>query len=605
MRPIHLLYAPTMACNLACSYCYLGDDTDARGLAEDAKRAVPNLQRALAGLEAEGVLAFNVSLHGGEVTTLPEDVLEGLFSTIRDHYRRHADKVEAFGGGVRRNPHIKTNLYRFGELRDLLDSWKVSVSASVDLPLSLHGELRRTKGGRDWRARLEENLRLLAKYPHKRKLSSTFTAEHVERVEEICSDIRMINDEFGFDMNDFNVMFAFGTRRNLRDRGGFSPADGAGQVLVYEGLRKAFLGTGLHEGVSRTWFEEFGPGFCTNCENCGERFVLINGKGDAFSCVRAQGVPELSHGNVFTDGWGEVLKRSRDNVAALRAAAGLHDDCGRCAWLSLCNTGCPAAKLESGFSKSYSCDLQRAVYRDLPALAPERPVDEREAFRIGWLQRNVPAKGMEETSKVSAEGSPGSSVGTLWPSGLGDPENGLLGIMGRHGWLQRLFSKDMFALETEDGVERLESQLLKGGRKIVAIGGGDRAVLHMRGDVLDDDRVERPRNTVYLQLLRDTPVVYGGDGRAKQEHLFTYQAFAGALVPDSSVFEGGLSLDLGPILSAHAGLFRQGVSNNLFVTTSALRDRHYAFHSDNGYYHAQTMNLPFQNFEFFWIGGGK
>jgi organic radical activating enzyme len=96
-RSIHLLYVPTLNCNLSCSYCYLGEQTSQASLKTDAARAVDTLRHTLAALEQAGVLAFNVSLHGGEVTTLPPAVLEELFVLIHAHYLRHFDAITALG----------------------------------------------------------------------------------------------------------------------------------------------------------------------------------------------------------------------------------------------------------------------------------------------------------------------------------------------------------------------------------------------------------------------------------------------------------------------------------------------------------------------------
>ena len=43
--------------------------------------------------------------------------------------------------------------------------------------------------------------------------------------------------------------------------------------------------------------------------------------------------------------------------------------------------------------------------------------------------------------------------------------------------------------------------------------------------------------------------------------------------------------------------------NNLFFTTNALRDYHYTKQKNNAYYHIDAINLPFQNIEFYYIGG--
>ena len=64
---IHLLYVPTMACNMACKYCYLEDNTK-----DDFSNIKPldTLEYAVKKFRSENVIPFNISLHGGEVTTL-------------------------------------------------------------------------------------------------------------------------------------------------------------------------------------------------------------------------------------------------------------------------------------------------------------------------------------------------------------------------------------------------------------------------------------------------------------------------------------------------------------------------------------------------------
>ena len=41
--------------------------------------------------------------------------------------------------------------------------------------------------------------------------------------------------------------------------------------------------------------------------------------------------------------------------------------------------------------------------------------------------------------------------------------------------------------------------------------------------------------------------------------------------------------------------------NNIFFTTSSLRDYHYLKQKNNAYYHISAINLPFQNIEFYYI----
>ncbi|MCI5132452.1 MAG: hypothetical protein D3904_13290 [Candidatus Electrothrix sp. EH2] len=67
-KAIHLLYVPTKFCNMSCRYCYLGNLTAAR---PEPDKVLGTLNTALEQLLAHGYLPFNLSFHGGEVTTLP------------------------------------------------------------------------------------------------------------------------------------------------------------------------------------------------------------------------------------------------------------------------------------------------------------------------------------------------------------------------------------------------------------------------------------------------------------------------------------------------------------------------------------------------------
>ena len=180
--------------------------------------AVHTLRHTLDALRDAGVLAFNVSLHGGEVTTLPPDVLDALFGMVRAHYRAHFDALNALGHR-KSAPHIKTNLFKFAPLYELFDRHKVSISASIDLPLALHERHRTTRGGTGWLPRTLENIRLLARYPHAKKISATLSSEHLQDMQALVDDIWFIHRELGFDMNQFNLMFAFGSELNRAAKG--------------------------------------------------------------------------------------------------------------------------------------------------------------------------------------------------------------------------------------------------------------------------------------------------------------------------------------------------------------------------------------------------
>ena len=76
---IHLLYVPTTACNMACKYCYLEDNTK-----DEHQKIDPleTLRYAITKFRESNVIPFNISLHGGEVTCLSHDDFYNLIAYI-------------------------------------------------------------------------------------------------------------------------------------------------------------------------------------------------------------------------------------------------------------------------------------------------------------------------------------------------------------------------------------------------------------------------------------------------------------------------------------------------------------------------------------------
>ena len=598
-RHIHLLYVPTISCNLGCRYCYLGGQTDRKGLGVDAGRAAQTLEYGLKSFLDAGVLPFNVSLHGGEPTMLPMSVLDKLFCTISSHYMNHYDELNA-RGYRKSSPHIKTNLFNYHKLVGLFDRHRVSISASIDLPLRMHGELRTTRQGKSWLNQTLTNLGLLAAYPHTKKISSTLYMEHLEYIDAIIEDIVMIHEKIGFDMNCFNIMFGFASRLNRQRFGkGVHGATEQKQLELYERLKEKFTGTCLEEGFRRNWFDEFKPSYCTNAFNCGERFFLLQSDGSVWSCVRGQGLQECYYGNIFTDKLQQILDAGRNRIELLHQKNGMDKGCLECEHIHRCHTGCPVVKMHTGSGRSYTCGLQKAIYRDNPVSYPPASSYEQQKT-LAWEY----VSGMHP-SYLYAGGKgllrPPARKGILLPADMNQKKNHLLEVITSDPLLVALYSDDSVYLEIGEETERLQSQILKGGRQFWFMGPDDRIVVHIRCAMFDANCNEPVQNSLHLQMLRDTPVVYGDEQRTKQEHLFTHQIFNNMLAESRLMGRDFVEADISGLLLMHRNLFIKGVLNNLFVTTTRLREYHYQKQRNNAFYHIQAINLPFHNIEFYWI----
>ncbi|MGB2883952.1 MAG: SPASM domain-containing protein, partial [Rhodoferax sp.] len=494
-------------------------------------------------------------------------------------------------------PHIKTNLFKFAPFYDLFDQHKVSISASIDLPLALHARHRTTRGGTDWLPRTLDNIRLLARYPHAKKISATLSAEHLADIPALVHDIWFIHRELGFDMNQFNLMFAFGSELNRAAKGEavLTPATPAQQQALYAALKAEFTGTELEEGLKRNWFDEFKPSYCTNAANCGERFYLLQSDGAVYSCVRGQGIEAFRYGNVFEDPILHILDNGARKIRAVHQAQGFDASCQSCNHLSTCNTGCAVVKYQNQSGKSYTCSLQKTIYQDNPLSYPADDADAQRDYARHYQNTTHP-------SLAFAQAAPRPKPeGLMLPNDLIDSKNALGALIAADPVLQVLFSDKVFILELAGETLALDSQLFKQQRTQHTLVDGDRVVLHLRRDVLQTNCPEAIRNTLYLQLLRDTPVVYGDEQRTKQEHIFTYQLYANCLEPSTRLGDDYLQCDLTGLLALHRAHFQRGVLNNLFVTTLFLREYHYQKQKANAFYHVQTANLPFQNVEFHYL----
>lgn len=585
---IHLLYVPTLYCNLQCDYCYLHEQTNYN--TESSEKILHTLETAIHKFEQANILPFNISLHGGEVTTLGNDILEKLFMTIQNHYLTHNDILlsQGFNKFI---PHIKTNLFSLDKHIKLFDKYKVSISGSLDLPLKLHEKHRITKNGKSSLESIISNIKKLSNYPHKKKISATLFSEHIQNPEQFIEDIWYINDELKFDMNNFNIMFGFCSKDNnqyLEQVSDISQSD------FYKILKNKFIGTELEYGFKNNWFEEFTPNFCTNSVNCGEKFFLLQSSGDVYSCVRGQGNPEFHYGNIYNNTIEEILTNGKEKINIQHQKLGFNDDCAECGYLSLCNTGCPYVKHINNSSKSYTCNLQKTIYDDNPFQFPlineQKIIDQRRTEYIANVHPNLLSI-MGENEEITA----------LITEELYDKKNELLQIIEQDNILKILYSNNSIKLVFDGEQINLKSQILKGNRDIYTFSKDFEIKLLINNDFFLANTTELVRNTLFISLLRNTQIVYGDEQRLKQEHLIDYQVYYSLL--DKVEYDGVkyVIFDLSHFLKSNETFFKESVLNNIFITTSNLRNYHYEKQKKNAFYHIQAINLPFQNIEFYWI----
>jgi len=573
-RFIHLLYVPTMACNMACKYCYLEDNTKDEW---NKFKPLDTLKYAIDKFYENKVIPFNISLHGGEVTTLNEEDFHDVIKFIDDYYKKNKVLIES-NGFKTAPPHIKTNLYNIKKHINTIKEYNVSISGSLDLPLSMHEKYRVTKDGKSTLDTILENIKLLEDLPNKKKVSATIFKEHFD-IDEIIKDIKYLDENTCLDMNDFNFMIGFDYNSNNL----LHHISEEEQVTLYKRMHEEFDNTNLDAGVNGPWFDEFSPAYCTNCTNCGEKFFLLEKNGDIYSCVRGQKNKDFYYGNIYDNTVEEIMNNAFNKIFEAHNKLPFNEECSKCKYLYLCKTGCPFVKNAYKTNKSYTCKLQQELYKDRGY--------EKDKYNQETVYEYISKMHPDEQEKY-------------YPLVQNESKD-LLELIEEDPKLKYIYDDKSYILKVEDEEYSLESQILKRVRKIIYLTDSTKIELYIKKNILDEETFYPNNNSLYIMLLSGDMITYGDENRTKQAHIMTHQIYKGVLEKNESDKEGYFKIDITNTLKEYYKYLSKEHPNNLFVTTSALRDYHYTKQKNNAYYHIDTINLPFQNIEFYLLEGNN
>jgi uncharacterized protein len=167
--------------------------------------------------------------------------------------------------------------------------------------------------------------------------------------------------------------------------------------------------------------------------------------------------------------------------------------------------------------------------------------------------------------------------------------------------LKYIYDDNSFILSVDDNEYKLSSQITKNARDIIYIVPTNKVYIHMKKNMISEESDYPENNAMFIILLSGNLVTYGDEGRTKQRHVASYQIYKGVLDSKKEIKKGYYSYDITNMFKEYKEQFSEENPNNIFFTTSALRDYHYLKQKNNAYYHIQAINLPFQNIEFYYI----
>ena len=167
--------------------------------------------------------------------------------------------------------------------------------------------------------------------------------------------------------------------------------------------------------------------------------------------------------------------------------------------------------------------------------------------------------------------------------------------------LKYIYDADSFILKVDNNEIKLESQILKNHRDFICITPKSRVLIYLKENLLDEVCDYPDNNALYIQLLSGDTIIYGDEARNKQKHIANKLIYKGILEQIKSDKNGYFKYDITSFINENNEYLSKENANNIFFTTTALRDYHYLKQKNNAYYHIQAMNLPFQNIEFYYL----
>ena len=571
-----LTFVPNSYCNFGCKYCYLGKLTDNK---TDYSTVDEELKKIIDTYDKSGILLHDISFHGAEVTTLPLPILDKLFKTCYDYQKEHAIMIKSLHGDYGCIS-IKTNLYRYDKVADILNKYNVLVSCSLDLPFSHHREFRVLKDGSDTFDKVYNNLILLNKNTNgKFVMSCTIGVKALEHIDEFIKDIEHL-DSIGIDMcKCFYIMFIYDSAYSKVKTGMTDEEQG----IFFDKLLEHFKGTKFEQAIYYSWFREFPIGYCTNEANCGRNNYLVQKNGDVYPCHRGQAVPELKFGNILQDSFEDITKTGTSAIANYdNNNLPLHNDCLECNWFHYCNMGCPISRRDINYNKSYTCTVQRKLYKAQPERFPEDPIAAAIA-RDSYIKTMMPnyyySTDVPKLMKNNTE--------------FYDPKNSLESIILRDKVLMELYNPSNIKLGINGEYIDLFSSLLYDKTMSVTMYNSDDLKLFISNDYVAINSTED--NYILLMILSKDTVVYGDEQRTKMQHIEHIEID----LKDTEKVEEGYLVDLHKVLeSIKDKIPREDMWYEMFITTKDARRYHYDKHSKNAFYHIETINLPFHSFFF-------
>jgi uncharacterized protein len=330
---MHVTLMPTLACNLACTYCFQKEHPAFTKMQQDTERAT--LEWILRGIDERGLSALHVHYFGGEPLTRKDFMLRsaGVFSaSMSARGGKFTWSCTTNGIGLTRD--FVERMLAFGE-----GSFKVTLDGDRET----HDQMRVYRNGRGTFDEIFENV--VACAPLVRiHVGGNFLPEQKESFEKLLDRL----EAAGLRGKLAGVHFKpiVDTQKTKPSCTGCSEKKES-QVLVQ--LNKSIEKRGL--GIKPLGGNETLEALLGPCELHWKNNYTIDPEGRVYKCPAVAGLPGLEVANVASSGPEKIAP-----LVALRP----WEQCGDCPYLPVCVGGCLGGKyLKTGRTDQVACKKEQ------------------------------------------------------------------------------------------------------------------------------------------------------------------------------------------------------------------------------------------------------
>jgi uncharacterized protein len=329
-RNLGLVIAPTMACNMACTYCFEGNKHG---------RMKPEVIESIlefVAKQAKPLDELSVTWYGGE-PLLALDIIEDLTESFRDLANEHQF---AYGAGIITNGSLLT-----GETIDRLVSCGIQFAqVTLDGPSRIHDTKRPLKNGRSSFDAIVQNVKAATS-----KLNVVLRVS-VDR-DMTSADVRLLLKELNAAGLKDRVGIYFGYVEPSTTACA-NIADSCYDKVGFAQMEAEFTAVLLDEGFDVHKIPAPVPTICLAQQLTSH---VIDPEGNMYRCFNYVGDKTRSVGNVQS-----LLNiQNPEFVRLFKFVPFENEDCRTCNVLPLCMGGCPARRADFNPAREEMCESWR------------------------------------------------------------------------------------------------------------------------------------------------------------------------------------------------------------------------------------------------------